>query len=151
MINNDEDFVVFLSLKVINSHNFLHSLCNINQHFTDKPQLKNKYKYIIYPWYRFKRYRREWNKSWKEHSINGSVDVRYFPMNFPQAATPQVCPCRSARPPACSSCGARPLSRSARPPYRSLRSLRGHNLTFGKSPLGKLHIWEVATREIVTW
>jgi len=27
----------------------------------------------------------------------------------------------------------------------------GPNLTFGKLPLGILHIWEVATWEIVTW
>ena len=31
----------------------------------------------------------------------------------------------------------------------SLRRLRGPNLTFGKSPLGKLHIWEIVTWKVV--
>ena len=35
-------------------------------------------------------------------------------------------------------------------PKCSLRRLRGPNLTFGKLPFGKLHIWEVASKEFVT-
>ena len=35
-------------------------------------------------------------------------------------------------------------------PHYSLRRLRGPNLNFRKLPLGKLHIWEVTTQEIVT-
>jgi len=31
----------------------------------------------------------------------------------------------------------------------SLRRLSGPNLTFGKLPLGKLHIWEVALGEML--
>ena len=41
-------------------------------------------------------------------------------------------------------------SRSARPHF-SLRRLGWPNLTFGKLPLQKLHIWEIANCEIVTW
>ena len=36
-------------------------------------------------------------------------------------------------------------------PYCSLGRLERPNLTFGKVPLGNLHIWEVATWNIVTW
>ena len=71
-------------------------------------------------------------------------------MKFYQAATSEVCPSSSARPQACSSRGARPLATALRP-HCSLRRLRGANLTFWKSPLGKLHIWEVVTWQIVTW
>jgi len=52
-----------------------------------------------------------------------------FPKSFSQAVTSQICPCRSARPP----------------------SLRRPHQTFGKLPLGKFQICEVATWEIVTW
>jgi len=40
-------------------------------------------------------------------------------------------------------------SRSDRPRC-SLRRLRRPTITFGKLPLGKMHIWEVATMETVT-
>ena len=43
-----------------------------------------------------------------------------------------------------------PLATALRP-HCSLRRLRGANLTFWKSPLGKLHIWEVVTWQIATW
>jgi len=66
-----------------------------------------------------------------------------------QKPTSQVYPNRSA----CSSGRAQPsspLSSSVRP-HCSLRLLERPNLTFGKVPLGNLHIWEVATWKIVTW
>ena len=64
-------------------------------------------------------------------------------MSISKAATSQICPRRSARPSVCSS-------RGAWATYSILRRLRGPNLTFGKLPLGKLHIGEVAPWEIVT-
>ena len=95
--------------------------------------------------------------------------VRYFPIgilpsgNFPrifsqwklpkfaasQKPTSQVYPNRSA----CSSGRAQPSSPSQqqRLPQCSLGRLERPNLTFGKVPLGNLHIWEVATWNIVTW
>ena len=43
------------------------------------------------------------------------------------------------------------LAAALGPPHCSLRPLRGRYSTFGKLPLGtSLHIWEVATREILT-
>ena len=39
---------------------------------------------------------------------------------------------------------AQPILAAALGPHCSLWRLRGPNLTFGKFPLGKLHIWEVA-------
>ena len=67
------------------------------------------------------------------------LDISYFHMSFSQAGTSQaqaatslVCPCRSTRPlvhPA-----------AAPDPHCSRRRLRRPNLTFGKLPLGNLHI-----------
>ena len=75
-----------------------------------------------------------------------------------QAATFQVCPSRSARPPAYSSRGARPLAHPNAHPntlalghHCTLRRLGGPNLSFEKLPLEKFHILEVATWEIDTW
>ena len=85
--------------------------------------------------------------------------VRYFPegifpscnckmCNFLQG---QVCPSRSARPPACSCRGAWPPTQSqavALGPHCSLRRLKGPNLTFGKLPFWKLQIQEGALRKM---
>ena len=43
------------------------------------------------------------------------------------------------------------LAAALAPPHWSLRRLRWPNPTFGKLPLGTLHIWEVTTWEILTW
>ena len=78
---------------------------------------------------------------------------------LPKQATSQMCNFPKCNYPSCnfpslsqqqrsaSACS----NRGARPPFYSLRRLRGPYLTFGKLPLGKLHIWEVATWEIVIW
>ena len=74
--------------------------------------------------------------------IKFTINILHFKDIFPNDIFPRVfyyeiCPSRSARPP--------PLH------------LRRSKLTFGKVPLGKLHIWEiepswkVATWEIVSW
>ena len=77
-----------------------------------------------------------------------------FPRVFSQAATFQIFPSRSAWPQSVLAAALGSMthpSRSARPPpHYSLRCFRGPNLTFGKLPLGKLHIFRgiVATWKI---
>ena len=75
--------------------------------------------------------------------------------NFPNDNVSQVSPSRSTHTslfqPQRSSL--QPILGAAlgHPPNCSLRCIRGPNLTLGNLPLGKFHIWEVATCEIVTW
>jgi len=65
-------------------------------------------------------------------ALAAALSSQYVPAT---ALGPISNPCRSGRP----------------PPHCSLRPLRGRYSTFGKLPLGtSLHIWEVATREILT-
>ena len=47
--------------------------------------------------------------------------------------------------------GPYPVLAAALGPKCSLRCSRRPNLTFGKFPLGVLHIWEVVTQEIDSW
>ena len=92
------------------------------------------------------RIKQDFKRQLKIIGFKGSrkIDVRYSPKcAISKAATSQICPRRSARPSVCSS-------RGAWATYSILRRLRGPNLTFGKLPLEKLHIGEVATWEIVT-
>ena len=69
-----------------------------------------------------------------------------------QTATSQGCPSRSTRPPACSSRGPRPPSSSQpqrlAPIAACAAAPKRANLTFGKLPLGKLDIWEVANCQL---
>ena len=80
---------------------------------------------------------------------SGNFPRVFFPSgNFPnvlffQTATSQVCPSRSAQSTACSTPDPSQPQRSA--PIAACGTSEG--LTFGKLPLGKLHIWEVATWE----
>ena len=67
------------------------------------------------------------------------------PGYFPRWQLPKCAKSQAATSEVCPSCSARP------PLHCRLRRLRWSNLTFGKLPLGKLHIWEVATWVIVTW
>ena len=76
-----------------------------------------------------------------------------FNGNFPNSISPSLSqPRRSTPMPVLASAlGPQPILAAALGLHCSLRRLRGPDLTLGKLPLGKLHIWEVTTSDIVTW
>ena len=71
-------------------------------------------------------------------------------VQLPKRPLPKYALAATMGPLVCSSHNVRPPSPSARLSLRPA-GLRMPNLTFGKLPLEKFHIWEVANWDIVTW
>ena len=86
-------------------------------------------------------------------SVHRIINVKYFPKelfligNFPNVQStkrqlPMSISAAALGPPLVLVAGLGTLA-AALGPHCSLRCLRGPNPTFGKLPLGKLHIWEL--------